>query len=249
MGNGPGEFLLDGRSQAYEPGDTVAMAIVRGGAHPRAGGTLCLAGDCGNCVAEVDGIAYVRTCQTDARPGLTSSATRPVARRRGTPSRSPARRRRSHHLEADLVVIGGGRSGREAAAEAEGAGRAVTVLDAGAGDEVVAVYAGPTIIVRRAEGMLHVKAREVVVATGAAEVQPACPGNALAGLLTARAAAQLHAAGVSLGNAVSVGEPPPGVPATRVDGTLVRIEGTDRVTAVVTAGDDGGRRSPRRATR
>ncbi len=68
--NGPGEFLLDGRSQAYEPGDTVAMAIVRGGAHPRAGGTLCLAGDCGNCVAEVDGIAYVRTCLTPARAEL-----------------------------------------------------------------------------------------------------------------------------------------------------------------------------------
>jgi sarcosine oxidase subunit alpha len=234
-----GHFLLDGTSLGYEAGDTVAVAIIRAGAHPAHGGTLCLAGDCGNCVAEVEGIAYVRTCQTDARAGL-NVARHPVS---GPPAWHPEPAPREepqvHHLETDLVVIGGGRAGRAAAAEAEAAGRQVTVLDAATGDEVVAVYAGPTIIVRRAAGMLHVRAREVVVATGAAEIQPACPGNTLAGLLTARAAAQLHAAGVSLGNAVSVGEPPPGVPATRIYGQLVRIEGTDHVTGVVTHLEDG----------
>ena len=51
-------------------GDSVAVAILRGGEVPGRGGTLCLAGDCGNCLAEVDGVAYVRTCQTAARPGL-----------------------------------------------------------------------------------------------------------------------------------------------------------------------------------
>ena len=40
---------------------------------------------------------------------------------------------------------------------------------------------------------------EIVVATGAAEIQPVCPGNELAGLVTARAAERLHAAGVDLG--------------------------------------------------
>ena len=65
-----GRFLLDGKPLPYEPGDSVAVAIVRAGEHPRVGGTLCLAGDCGNCVAEVDGIAYVRTCRTTAAQDL-----------------------------------------------------------------------------------------------------------------------------------------------------------------------------------
>ena len=52
-----GRFVIDGQRLPYEPGDTVAVAVVRAGEHPLHGGTLCLAGDCGNCVAEVDGIA------------------------------------------------------------------------------------------------------------------------------------------------------------------------------------------------
>ena len=67
---GGGRIVVDGRPVAFEAGDTVAIAILRGGEVPGRGGTLCLAGDCGNCLAEVDGTAYVRTCQTAARPGL-----------------------------------------------------------------------------------------------------------------------------------------------------------------------------------
>ena len=126
MANGPGAFLLDGRSQAFEPGDTVAMAIVRGGAHPRAGGTLCLAGDCGNCVAEVDGIAYVRTCLTPAHdelavrrhpadaPPAWDPANRPVP---------PVRPGEVRRLETEVVVIGAGSTGRAAAAEVAGGRR------------------------------------------------------------------------------------------------------------------------------
>ena len=105
--------------------------------------------------------------------------------------------------------------------------------------EVVGAYAGPTLIVRTSAGMLHVDAHEVVVATGAAEIQPVCPGDRLAGLLTAGAAERLHAAGVPLGVAVAVGTPPVGVPCTPVAGRLVRFEGVDRVTAVVTADESG----------
>jgi len=136
--------------------------------------------------------------------------------------------------EADLAVIGGGQSGRAAAAEAKAQGRAVMILDAADGTEVVAVYAGPTVIARTLAGMLHLRAREVVVATGAAEIQPVCAGNRLAGLVTARAAEQLNAAGVDLGVAVAVGTPPSSVPCTPLPGELVRIDGEVRVTAVVT---------------
>jgi glycine cleavage system T protein len=227
-------FLLDGRRLPYEPGDTVAVAILRAGEHPRVGGTLCLAGDCGNCVAEVDGIAYVRTCQTPSTADLDV--------RRHPADGAPAwydptpepPEIEVHREEADLAVIGAGRSGTAAAAEAKRAGRQVTLLDAAQGTEVVAVYAGPTLIARTPGGMLHIRAKEVVVATGAAEIQPVCPGSGLAGLLTARAARRLHAAGVSLGTAVAIGPAPEEVPCTPLAGELVRFEGDGRVSSIVT---------------
>ena len=95
--------------------------------------------------------------------------------------------------EVEVAVIGGGSSGLAAAAQARAAGRDVLVLEAADGNEVMAIYAGPTIVARTPHGMLHVHAHEVIVATGAAEVHPVCPGNDLAGLLTARAAERLHA--------------------------------------------------------
>jgi len=231
-------FVLDGRSLPYEPGDTVAVAVVRAGEHPGFGGTLCLGGDCGNCVAEVAGIAYVRTCLTPARPDLSV--------RRHPADGAPAWHEAAvvapavevRREEADLVVIGAGRSGAAAAAAAQRAGRRVTMLDAGQGTEVVAIYAGPTLIARTSDGMLHLRAQEVVVATGAAEIQPVCPRSRLAGLLTARAARQLRDAGVELGVAVAIGPPPDGVPCTPLPGELVSFEGEVRVAAVTTV--DGG---------
>jgi glycine cleavage system T protein len=233
-----GGFLLDGRRQAYVAGDTIAIAVVRAGEHPGGGGTLCLAGDCGNCVASVEGIAYVRTCLTPARDGLTVSrhpAEGPPAWPDLVPPRAETELR---HSEGDVVVIGAGTSGQAAATAAQEMGRDVVILDAAEGSEVVGIYAGPTVIARTSEGMLHLRAREVVVATGAGEIQPACPGNQLAGLVTARAATQLHAAGVDLGATVAIGAPPDGVPCTPLPGELVRMEGIGRVSAVVTR--DGG---------
>ena len=89
-----------------------------------------------------------------------------------------------------------------AAEEAERAGKSVRVLDAHAGDEVVAIYAGPMIVVRTEHGMLHIHPHQIVVATGAAEIQPVCPGNRLAGIVTARAAEKLQAARVEMGRVV-----------------------------------------------
>ena len=236
-----GRIVLDGRLVPYEAGDSVAVAVLRAGEHPGHGGTICLAGDCGNCVAVIDGVAWTRTCQTPCRPGLMvqrhpANGAPPV---RDVPQIDlthalPARRIPVRRSEADIVVIGGGGGGTAAATEAQGRGRSVTLLDAREGREAVAIYAGPTVIARTPEGMCHINAREVIVATGAAELQPVCPGNGLMGLLTARAAEQLHASGVDLGVAVAIGSPPTGVPCTPVPGSLRRIEGEGRVSAVVT---------------
>ena len=237
-------IVVDGRPVAFEPGDSVALAVLRAGEQPGRGGTLCFAGDCPNCLATVDGIAYVRTCQVACRPGLVAErhpavgppplpvvAVSDIIRTPPGPTIEVERR------DVEIVVIGGGTSGRAVAAASHAAGRDVLRMDAADGIEVVAIYPGPTIVARTPAGMLHVHAHEIVVATGAADVHPVCAGNDLAGLVTARAAEQLHAAGVSLGRAVAVGTPPDGVPCERVDGTLVRFEGDEagHVRAVVTA--------------
>ena len=241
-------IVVDGRPVAFEPGDSVAVAIVRDGGVPGRGGTLCLAGDCGNCLAQVDGVAYVRTCQVAARPGVAvvrhpahGMPPLPIVVRPDLTSSPVARAVDVRRAEVDVAIIGGGSAGLAAADEARSDGRTVLVLDAARGDEVVAIYAGPTIIARTATGMLHVHAHHVVVATGAAEIHPVCSGNGLAGLVTARAAEALHAARVDLSDAVAVGTPPDGVPRRPLSGRLVRFEGDadGRVRAVVTADDAG----------
>ncbi len=239
-------IVVDGQPIPYESGDTVAVAIMRSGGHPKHGGTVCLGGDCPNCSAVVDGVPYVRTCQTAATPGLVVKRHPAV----GNPSfpavtqpditRTPVADHVSvSRVETDTVVIGSGPSGSAAAESARADGHTVMVLDAHDGNEVVAIYGGPTVIVRRPEGMLHVHAHQVVVATGAAEIHPVCPGNNLRGIVTTRAAEALHAAGVDLANAVSIGHAPVGVPCTPVIGSIVRFEGRGSVSAVVTVRDDG----------
>jgi len=246
---GGGRVVVDGRPLAFESGDSVAVAILRAGDWPGPGGTLCLAGDCGNCLATVDGVAYVRTCQTPARPGLAVIShpaeglpPLPVVRSTAATATPLGREVEVRRAVVDVAVVGGGSAGLGAAATAERAGKSVLVLDAGSGDEVVAIYAGPLIVVRTQAGMLHVQAAEIVVATGAAEIHPVCPGSGLRGLLTTCAAERLRAAGVAVEEAVAVGTAPEGVSATAVPGRLARFEGDDdgRVRAVVTIDDATG---------
>ena len=241
-----GRIVVDGRPVAFEPGESVAVAILRTGATPAGGGPLCLSGDCGNCLAQVDGVAYVRTCQERARPGL-AVVRHPPDGLPPLPTISGADLSASLsgpdievlRAEVDVAVIGAGDSGREAASTAERAGKRVLILDAEGGDEVVGLYPGPMVVVRTPTLMLHVYAREIVVATGAAELHPVVPGSQLEGIVTSRAAQRLHAAGVDMGAAIAVGTPPAGVPCIPVAGQLIRLEGDEqgRVRSVVTADD------------
>src|SRR3954469_6146984 len=225
-------IAVDGQPIEYSAGDSVAVAIVRAGQHPQHGGTLCLAGDCGNCCAEIDGIAFTRTCLTPALPGMRVIRHPAVG---GPPLRmnppvdpvmSPAHGtidlRREH---ADLVVIGAGDSGRAAADAARANGRGVITLAGDLGHDVVGVYPGPLVVARLDNGdMLHIHAHDVVIATGAAELLPVCEGNMLRGIYTAQAADKLQAAGVDLGLVATLDLP-----------QLIRIEGNDgHVTGVVT---------------
>ena len=148
------------------------------------------------------------------------------------------------HVHCDTVVIGQGDSGREAAREAKEVGLNVVTLDARDGQHVTGVYPGPLVVASDQAGhVLHVHPRrEIVVATGAAEIQPVVPGSDLEGLVTARGATELVAAGIDLGRAVAVGERPAGLPPDSLvahfpvgEGgwELVRFEGDGRIEAVV----------------
>lgn len=197
-------IVYDGAPIECEAGDSLALAVLRAGQHPSHGGTLCLAGDCNSCVAVVDGTPWTRTCQTPARPGTL------VQRHPNGAHPSPALS--EHHAEvtvrhrsADHVVVGAGDSGIAAAQSQRASGHDVLVLDAANGDEVVGIFDGPSLIVRRPDGIDHYHAHHITLATGAAEVHPVCPGNQLAGLYTPRAAAIARAAGVDLGTTVTVG--------------------------------------------
>ncbi len=128
-------------------------------------------------------------------------------------------------------MIGNVDSGAHAAAQERAAGHDVLVLDAGDGNEVIGIFDGPTIVVRTADGIDQLHALHITLATGAAEIQPVCPGNMLAGIYTPKAAAALRDAGVDLGRVVIVGAEL---------AALVANDGSDRVGAVELA--DGSRR-------
>ncbi|MCY3971848.1 MAG: 2Fe-2S iron-sulfur cluster-binding protein, partial [Acidobacteria bacterium] len=238
---------VDGRPVEAQPGDSLLVALVRAGLHPTGGGCLCAGGDCPHCLVTVSGIAYTRSCQTRAaagmkvtrdhlggeEPALLSDEPMPAG------SAAPV-----HHVHCDTVVIGQGDSGRRSARETKEGGLDVVTLDAREGQHVTGVYPGPLVVAADQAGrVLHVHPRrEIVVATGAAEIQPVVPGSDLEGLVTARAAAELLAAGIGLGRAVAIGQSPAGLPAGTLaehfplgEGgwELVRFEGDDRVEAII----------------
>jgi 2Fe-2S iron-sulfur cluster binding domain len=235
---------VDDQPIHFQPDDSVAVAIVRHGQHPWHGGTLCLAGDCGNCVAEVDGTAFVRTCQVGATDGMMvrrhpPAGGPPIAALDSTLTRDAFAHVPVLHETADVVVIGSGDSGTAAAVDASGSGRLVTVLDSRDGNEVVGIFSGPTVVVRRTDGMRYIRATDVVVATGAAELHPVCQGSGLRGIYTPNAARTLRDAGVDLGNLVLIGGTETDLPGRHIDGQLVAFVGESSVIAVITEDSAG----------
>lgn len=232
-------FTYDGRAVAYRKADTVLTALLRAGERPSAGGCLCFGGDCPHCVATVDGISYVRTCQvlasdtTEVSPHPPTGYPPLTAGGEGSVS--------AQHEFCDVVVIGQGRSGRAAAAAAADDGHTVFSVDAAAGEEAVGIYPGPLAVVRTRTGMRLIECDRVVVATGTAEEQPVVPGNDLAGIYTLRAAEHLAGAGVDLGTIVVIGETDGSLGEHVVEGELRRINGVGTVSSVDVARPDGSK--------
>ncbi len=226
-------IIVDGKPIPAERGETVLVAMLKADQHPTGGGCLCLAGDCPHCLATVDGVSYVRTCQTRAKPGMVIER----HHRNGQYPPLPTADRlheevKARNIHCDVVVIGQGEAGRAAAAAAEG--KHVVTVDAAAGQEAIAIYAGPRVVVRTDREMLYLHPQEeIVVATGAAEIQPVAPGAELAGLLTSRAAEVLAAAGIDLGRVVAFGTPPQNIDAELLQGEIVCFEGENQVEEIV----------------
>ncbi len=231
-------FDFAGRDITFAPGDSALLALTRHGIHPAGGGPLCFAGDCPNCLCTVDGISYVRACQTPAEVGVRIEP-HPTNGEPPLPAwDTEAKTVAAIHRRADVVVIGGGESGQAARQQAADAGRIVELLDTNDGAEAIAVYPGPIVVARTADGMVNIECDDIVVATGAAEIQPIVPGSRLAGLWTPRAAAHVQAAGIDLGLTVAVGDVSDDAAATVVaPGELVRFEGEERLAAVITMVD------------
>ena len=186
--------------------------MLRAGIWPDAGGCLCLAGDCGHCLATIDGVAYRRMCQVrageahDVAPHAPHGALPPLE------SAGPGTPHACHHAHCDDVVIGQGEAGRAAARDLRASGRDVVTFDASDGSEVIGIYPGPLVVAKTPTFLIKVRPKgEIVVATGAAEIQPVAIGNGLQGIVTRRAAEALARDGVDLGRVVAIGEPPAGV--------------------------------------
>ncbi|MFL5779215.1 MAG: 2Fe-2S iron-sulfur cluster-binding protein [Chloroflexota bacterium] len=177
------EMQVDGRATTFVTGDSVAVALIRAGDWPGRGGTLCLAGDCGNCLGIVDGVAYVRTCQVPARAGLVVEH-HPVDGLPPLPAgaTAPSRDVRVRHEWVDVATIG------EPSLEFE----------------PIAVYPGPAVVGRDAEGIRIVHAKSVAVDAGAAELHPLETPGVPRRRLTRNAAEALAEAGIDVATIADV---------------------------------------------
>jgi sarcosine oxidase, subunit alpha len=113
-----------------------------------------------------------------------------------------SRRFDTEHRRADVLVIGGGRSGVEAAQRASHDGRQVVLVDERGAPEIdgveviapaaaIGIYEGGLVPVDAGEVLYRFRADRIVIATGALEQPLVFPGNDLVGTYLPRAVQRL----------------------------------------------------------
>ncbi len=246
----PIQFQWNGSTVTAEPGDTVASALYRSGVrtftysyqHGRPRGLLCLTGSCPNCMVNVDGVPNVRSCTLPARSALSVVSQNQnvyrgfdspaVKRFPAAPPLSESPQHYEHlYLQFDVVVIGSGPSGFEAALESAFQGKQVALLEREPGlAQAAQLHPGITTFLNcscfgiyegnlvgavqidygrpNAETLLHLRAGSVVVATGAFEAQYLFANNDLPGVMLSTAVLRLiHRHGIIPGQrAVLIGD-------------------------------------------
>jgi len=126
--NGTPVAAFDGESiaAALAAANIVALRTSRTGA-PR--GLWCGTGSCHECVVTVDGRQGERACMTIARDGMVVDSALPASLAQGRPLAAIPDRAAPGERECDVLVIGAGAAGLNAAISVAEAGLAVTVLD------------------------------------------------------------------------------------------------------------------------
>jgi D-hydroxyproline dehydrogenase subunit alpha len=131
-GSGEFRFTFDGNPVPARSGQSLAAALTEAGhralrqtASGGSRGMFCGMGVCQDCLVTVDGMPNRRACMTLAEPGQRVQTQVALAPLSAAPSPAPPAR----HIAPDVLVIGGGAGGLNAAIAAAGAGASVVLLD------------------------------------------------------------------------------------------------------------------------
>jgi sarcosine oxidase subunit alpha len=184
-------FRFDGVEYEGREGDTLAAALVRNGVlggfrsiyRGRPRGVFTADEQEPNALVQIGAEPMLRATLVKLEDGLEAE---PLAGK-GRLVAGPPRRLDASHAHCDVLVIGGGRSG---AAAAESTSGRVILIDAGSGTTAVGLYPG-NYVVADEEGrrLWHIRAKRIVLATGALERPEIYADNDRPGVMLAGAAA------------------------------------------------------------
>lgn len=129
----PVHVTYDGRSISAYPQETVAMALYAAGVKQfstssrfyRPRGMFCAIGKCSSCMMRVDGIPNTRTCILEVADGMNIETQHGDGRFPDVQAPMKA----VHEQDAEILVVGGGPAGLEAALWAAKSGASVTLVD------------------------------------------------------------------------------------------------------------------------
>jgi sarcosine oxidase subunit alpha len=196
-------FRFDGSAFDAEPGETLAAALVRNGVlggfrslvRDRPRGVFALGEEEPNALVRIGARTMLRATLVPVEDGLEAFPLAGKGRLVAQPAPTPYE---TAHAHCDLLVVGAGPAGLAAAAEANGR---VVLVDAGPvapleGVRVlgrtwaVGIYDdGYVLALEDGRRLWHVRARRVVLATGATERPELFPDNDRPGTMLASAAA------------------------------------------------------------
>jgi thioredoxin reductase len=133
MSDQPSGFTFNGRPVALRAGQSVAAALTEAGHRPfritakgENRGMFCGMGVCQDCLVTVNGLPNQRACMTPAQDGMHVATQVAFAALAEQPGRKAPE---SRQLAPDVLVIGAGAGGLNAAIAAAGSGAGVVVLD------------------------------------------------------------------------------------------------------------------------